>query len=139
MIVTTIFGTEEVLSKDCIYCKEIKPLVEFPKHSYYYDGYDTRCMQCIRERNKKVSQIRKTAPPKSIVCDCCGKKPNVGVNVNSALRVRGLALDHDPTTNVFRGWLCNGCNTAIGALGDSLEGVLRAVDYLKRYEERKNG
>lgn len=139
MIITTVFGTEEeVDSKDCIYCKEIKPLSQFPKHSHYFDGYDTRCTECIRERSRKVSQIRKTAPPKSDSCDCCGKLPNIGMHANAALRSRGLALDHDPATDAFRGWLCDGCNRAIGSLGDSLEGLMRAVEYLKRYEERKN-
>jgi Recombination endonuclease VII len=39
-------------------------------------------------------------------------------------------------TNI-RGLLCSNCNRGIGLLGDSLEGVLSAVEYLQRYEVRK--
>jgi hypothetical protein len=42
------------------------------------------------------------------------------------------------TTNIaIRGLLCSNCNRGLGLLGDDLEGVLRAVEYLRRYEVRK--
>jgi len=41
-------------------------------------------------------------------------------------------LDHDHRTGKFRGWLCHDCNTSIGKLGDTFDGVMRAADYLKR-------
>lgn len=44
---------------------------------------------------------------------------------------RRLHLDHCHTTGRFRGWLCSPCNTGIGLLGDSIEGVTRALEYLK--------
>tara|TARA_R100000742_G_C4257386_1_gene75248 strand:+ start:391 stop:546 length:156 start_codon:yes stop_codon:yes gene_type:complete len=31
----------------------------------------------------------------------------------------------------YRGWLCSNCNTGIGKLGDNIEGVQKAVDYLE--------
>jgi hypothetical protein len=43
-------------------------------------------------------------------------------------------LDHDHATGKFRGWLCNRCNLGIGALGDTIDGLQRAIDYLKRAE-----
>jgi hypothetical protein len=43
---------------------------------------------------------------------------------------RDLVFDHDHVTGVVRGLLCNGCNTAIGKLGDTPDGVMRAVAYL---------
>lgn len=45
-----------------------------------------------------------------------------------------LHLDHCHITGAFRGWLCSQCNTGIGLLGDNLEGVSKAVKYLKRAE-----
>ncbi|MBS0599582.1 MAG: hypothetical protein JSR92_20185 [Proteobacteria bacterium] len=42
-------------------------------------------------------------------CECCGKPPSG--------KFKHLALDHDHVSNKFRGWLCNGCNRAIGILG----------------------
>lgn len=40
-------------------------------------------------------------------------------------------IDHSHVTGKVRGILCNGCNAGIGMLGDNLEGVMRAVKYLK--------
>jgi hypothetical protein len=44
---------------------------------------------------------------------------------------KGWAIDHDHNDNHVRGILCSRCNLAIGALGDSLEGLFRAVKYLE--------
>ena len=41
-------------------------------------------------------------------------------------------IDHDHSTGAFRGWLCRRCNVGIGLLGDSVEGLERAIRYLKR-------
>ncbi len=43
-----------------------------------------------------------------------------------------MHLDHDHTTGKFRGWLCNCCNRAFGMLGDTISGLERALDYLRR-------
>ncbi len=53
-------------------------------------------------------------------CDCCGRKP------------RKLVVDHDHKTGIVRGLLCQGCNPAIGKLGDDVAGLQRAIDYLQR-------
>ena len=45
---------------------------------------------------------------------------------------RGLYIDHDHKTGAFRGWLCHKCNTGIGLLGDGVEGLALAIEYLKR-------
>lgn len=52
-------------------------------------------------------------------CDLCGTK-------------RGKAcIDHDHVTGIVRGILCQPCNTAIGVLGDTPEGLQAALDYLE--------
>lgn len=43
-------------------------------------------------------------------------------------------MDHDKKTGEFRGLLCTGHNLGIGLLGDTLDGVSRAVEYLSRKE-----
>jgi Recombination endonuclease VII len=55
-------------------------------------------------------------------CECCDRKLEVGK----------FHLDHDHATGAFRGWLCNRCNLGIGQLGDSSEGLERALAYLRR-------
>jgi hypothetical protein len=61
-----------------------------------------------------------TTPELGTPCECCG------------FTEQKLHWDHCHNTHEHRGWLCNNCNTAIGKLGDNLEGVLKAVDYLAR-------
>jgi len=56
-------------------------------------------------------------------CDCCGR---------SGPGKKGWNIDHDHKTGKVRGVLCSGCNAGIGMLGDNLDGVLRAADYLRR-------
>ena len=56
-------------------------------------------------------------------CDICGKKGR-------------LVLDHCYKDKKFRGWLCHHCNLAIGILGDTVEGLNKAIGYLKRGEKK---
>lgn len=46
-------------------------------------------------------------------------------------RCRYWCVDHDHQTGVVRGLLCGRCNSGIAALGDSAEGVKRALSYLE--------
>lgn len=122
--------------KICVYCKVSKPINLFPKHKSRNDGHDSRCRQCKKDREKLVARIKKFAPPMPSVCDCCGKPPISG----NGRRKVGLSCDHDPITDTFRGWLCGDCNVSIGLLGDNVEGLQRAIDYLtnnlSKYEAR---
>jgi hypothetical protein len=43
-------------------------------------------------------------------------------------------LDHCHAMGVFRGWLCNPHNTALGRMGDTREGLQAGIDYLTRAE-----
>ena len=43
-----------------------------------------------------------------------------------------LFMDHDHDSGQFRGWLCTQCNTGLGKLGDSIEGLERAIAYLRK-------
>lgn len=41
-----------------------------------------------------------------------------------------LVIDHCHQTNRVRGLLCYKCNTALGKLGDNIEGLTKAIKYL---------
>jgi len=43
-----------------------------------------------------------------------------------------LAMDHNHSTNEFRGLLCKECNRALGLFGDNIEVLTNAVLYLKQ-------
>jgi hypothetical protein len=106
--------------KTCIYCHVSKELSEFPKHSHYKDNLDSRCKHCVKEHYKIRIALHKIAPPKPRLCECCGRVP------------RKWCLDHDHKTNKIRGWLCDQCNTGIGKLGDTIEGLEKALKYLQK-------
>ena len=61
-------------------------------------------------------------------CAICEREPH-----EAASHGKRLAADHCHKTGATRGLLCHKCNTAIGKLGDDLDGVMRAVRYLTRY------
>lgn len=71
-------------------------------------------------RRKRAGLPEPTHP--ASVCECCGAAP----------KRKRLALDHDHHTGAFRGWLCDACNLGIGKLGDSREGLLRALAYVDK-------
>jgi len=104
--------------KTCLYCKIEKSVTEFPKHSMYKDNLDMRCRDCIKEHSQIRRQLHKEAPDKPEVCECCGTVP------------LKWCLDHDHSNNQFRGWICERCNTGLGKLGDNVDGVVKALNYL---------
>lgn len=111
--------------KICSYCGKRKNRKSFSKHSMYKDNLDTRCKKCVKEHSKVRSQLHKIAPEKPEVCECCGKIPIK------------WCLDHDHSDDSFRGWICEKCNTGLGKLGDDLDSLIKAVNYLIITRNRK--
>jgi hypothetical protein len=58
------------------------------------------------------------------LCECCGEK-------------EPTAIDHCHVSGVFRGLLCNGCNTALGMMGESVEAILALAAYAERFQTLK--
>lgn len=109
--------------KICIKCNVSKSLSDF-RICRLYKGmaqgeyFRSECKQCEKTASKQLISARKTAPPKSEYCQCC------------KIKAPYLVLDHDHLTGNFRGWICRNCNQGIGKLGDNLDGIIRAVNYL---------
>tara|TARA_R100001594_G_C3885513_1_gene227108 strand:+ start:260 stop:547 length:288 start_codon:yes stop_codon:yes gene_type:complete len=70
--------------------------------------------------------IAANKPPVGTICPIC-KTPML-----HGQKSKSMCFDHDHTTHTFRGWICRECNFALGHLGDNLEGLQAAVDYLKK-------
>jgi hypothetical protein len=125
-------------TKECRICGIKKPLTEFHKCSneklingkIYPVRYRSECKKCRRVGGKAHSSAAKKLmeqsgikrPPIGTPCDNCGKMD------------QKLIFDHCHETEKFRGWLCYQCNTAIGNLGDNLDGLMRAVKYLQTHK-----
>lgn len=74
----------------------------------------------LRERyNLTVEQYQELYDAQGGMCALCRKAKKLGV-------------DPDHETGRVRGLLCNGCNAALGNLGDTPEGLQGALDYLRR-------
>ena len=60
-------------------------------------------------------------------CAVCNK------NVNEL--TKSLCVDHCHSTNKIRGLLCRNCNSGIGLLGDTVDGLQKAIQYLLQFKE----
>ena len=121
-----LFGWEDNPAKTgdikCRHCSQVKPREAFRLYRRATGDRESRstsCKDCQKYNNSVVNDIRKTAPPMTDHCQCCGKTDTK------------LVLDHCYETEKFRGWLCPHCNLSIGLLGDNEAGLQRAIDYLK--------
>jgi hypothetical protein len=108
----------QTCTKRCAYCQKEKNVEEFSRNRNKGDRLDHRCKKCIREATALINQLKKHAPPKPDACQICGSTE------------RRIVLDHCHSTNTFRGWICSRCNQGLGSLGDTLESLQKAVNYL---------
>ncbi len=89
-------------------------------------GTAVLCKKCSNAYNRGLKQAHRNAPKRPISpipCACC----------NKTIEPNHLHFDHDLATLKFRGWLCRRCNGGIGQLGDNIEGLEKALAYLKRH------
>ena len=101
----------------------------FDKHGYRLRrGECEMCNKKIALGKNKAKKLAKDlgipfkAPP-GTCCELCGKTDNI-------------VFDHHHEKNIFRGWLCNGCNRSIGMLGENLDQILKVVNYLNKTEQK---
>src|SRR5271167_3162120 len=67
---------------------------------------------------------------KCAICD----KPETAIHPQSQ-QIQVLSVDHDHKLGHIRGLLCAKCNSALGLLGDSVETLKSALNYLQSYKE----
>lgn len=77
----------------------------------------------LSRRREKLG-LQQPTRPMPAACELCGYSNEK----------RALCYDHNHETNLFRGWICAGCNTAVGRFGDNVAGALRVLAYLRAGE-----
>jgi hypothetical protein len=137
MTIFEALGLEDnVLSRVCDRCYTEKPLSEFYRHRA---NYDSRCIECLKKYQTEVKSLKQhpSTPPKPTHCECCGREDPKGKMVGTRKQV-SLCMDHSYDAEgkpFFRGWICVQCNSGIGYLGDNLQSVKKAIEYLERSEK----
>jgi len=130
----------------CKTCGEPKALDEFRVHKESLSGRGSSCKQCESKKSREeygsdILKSREYSVCKSFNitpvqyrmfmdvnnCQLCGRefKP-----ISESYRTN-RNIDHCHETGKIRGVLCNGCNVALGNLGDTVEGLEKAITYLK--------
>ncbi len=144
--------------KACTVCKQTKPLGEYYKHAGSKDGKSWRCKECDKiatmdsrkRRYEKSRQQQRVAKRKCSyglsdeqfnelllsqkgLCQSCGVTLTDAFTANHARNK--LVIDHCHVTLKVRGLICTMCNKGIGLLGDNADGLYKAYNYLKKFED----
>ena len=129
----------ETPTRACTVCKHSSDVMEeFVKDKGSKYGRKNLCQKCAIIRNNKHikkkdwktdHQTRKrygidvvTYKQRMLTSDRC----------EVCAATTELCYDHDHGTMMFRGILCRACNRSIGQLGDSVEGLEKALNYLRK-------
>ena len=95
------------------------------------------CVTCAKHGVTRRTRARFVAAgvppyPEDNLCQCCGTKTRLIADHDHALERQGATKAES-----FRGWTCYNCNISIGRLGDTLDAINRARDYLLRAAARR--
>jgi len=129
-------------TKQCSKCLTEKRLCDFNGNTSGTDAFDKHgyrlrrpeCKDCTSKTNMGKNEAKKKAKqmgipyvaPEGTLCGVCNKLPSSR---------NGLVFNHCHDSNVFRGYCCNSCNRSIGVLGDNIDGLLQAINYLLKTEK----
>lgn len=136
--------------RKCSICGEEKYLYDFGCHDedkYIY--FEKFCYKCKKEmtptRQKDIRKIRNTMMRKNygitheIYDDILSDQDNRCAICNNTedpnTKATRFNVDHCHDSGHVRGILCGRCNLGIGQLGDKSNMLLKAYNYLKKFEE----
>ena len=127
--------------KRCYVCQTSKSVSEFSRNSTRFDGLQTYCKQCGKEKQSQWYYQRKhkiTLEERDAFlakqdgkCAICGnptefkQKSERDCNIGT-----DAVIDHCHTTLKIRGVLCGFCNTGLGAFKDNPFSLENAIKYL---------
>jgi hypothetical protein len=132
--------------RTCLTCKVEKEAVEFGRRAKSKTGIDSTCLECLRAKDRR--RYREKTVQRKAQAKWGALKMKFGLSkerwkdmldsqgglcaICSVLLDRPC-VDHDHETGVVRGFLCVGCNTGIGSLGDSPARLESAAMYLRKH------
>jgi len=152
---------DDILStKVCSHCKTTKPITDFGEQYAYKDGHYGQCKLCRSKLNSAYAKVHPCKRKKTStetnrknalktkyglsedqyaellsdqggVCAICKTDAPGG-------RYGTFHVDHCHKTGIVRGILCHNCNVTLGKMGDSVDGVMKYLDYLSRKRAERN-
>ena len=117
-------------NKECKRCNQSKSKESFLINKSTKDGFNGWCKLCTKESAilnkysinlKQYNSILQSQQNKCAICETL----NPGGPSNK------FVVDHCHSTGKVRGLLCNHCNTGLGKLGDTVQSLEKAINYLK--------
>jgi formate dehydrogenase maturation protein FdhE len=106
----------------CKKCNTFYDIEMFPVNNTFPDRVLRKhtCKKCRSHQAKVRRKLHKeNKRPRTITCPICGTHTDKPV------------LDHNHTTDKFRGWVCNDCNNALGKFKDDVYTLKKAIRYLQ--------
>lgn len=113
--------------RHCFRCRQWKDGALFSVDRSRKGGRTASCKECTSDASTAsrygltLEALQSFRAAHDHRCDICGKRTGL------------IVIDHDHTTGKPRGLLCQGCNTAIGLLGENPELFASALTYLERH------
>ncbi len=120
--------------KTCYCCKNSMRSFNFVKNKSTKDGLNGWCRRCtkdsvLRKRYSiSIDDYELMLSQQQNSCAICSTNNPGGPKLD-------FVVDHCHRTGVVRGLLCNHCNTGLGKLGDTIESLTSALNYLKANKE----
>jgi len=143
----------ETKTKPCSTCKDILPLEDFYPHKRMRLGRQPNCKNCSRQWHRdrpdyirlKNAQFKEKYPKYHLNWQ---RKSKYGLSPDDIEEIRVKqdrkcpgckqdllivkeCVDHDHSTGLVRGLLCDDCNVALGRLKDNSATLLNLAAYLK--------
>ena len=123
----------EVDGRVCSKCHMFNPIDEFPSYSgeNYPRGDCRECKSSLKNTVKKLK--RQTPKPTDHHCCPICKRTGEEIVKYQYKQKYPFCLDHCHSTNQFRGWICQKCNTSLGGFNDDIEILKNAIKYLRKH------
>ena len=133
MKINTLYGKQEIETKRCITCNEVKSLQEFHIRTKRYNGepVGNDCKVCKNKKIKQINEIKKTINfSQDTCCELCGRRRE---DFGHRYKGNPFCVDHEHKTGKLRGILCMDCNTGLSRFNDDIELLKRGINYLKNW------
>jgi hypothetical protein len=119
----------------CYTCKKSYPFDSFANDKGCKYGKRPLCVDCSAKRKRgqylESRLTKENTHPIPRGCEICG----IAFDLQAKKGEKGKDTphwDHIHEIEIFRGWLCHNCNSALGQFGDNYRILEIAIEYLKK-------